>query len=132
MSAQLLFIRVLVVTSLFVALPASAAEWKSYFVNAVGVDFSIDVSSVSHLKNGDIRAWQKQQPKDGDGFIYLLEVDCKGRKHIVRSITPIKKTIKNLQMIPTMLSLYGGWDYFEPNDLDEATYSEWCDSHVHK
>jgi len=105
---------------------AYAAEWDLYFQNTVNVSFFIDTSSVVHLENGYVRAWQKQVPKDGDGFMYLLEVDCKQRRQIIRSITPINSTLENLHAVSAMMSVYSGWSFFEPNDLDEATYAKWC------
>jgi hypothetical protein len=113
---------------------AFSADWRFYFENRPGVRFFIGSASVVHLKNGNVRAWQKQEWKapapdlGGEtGFLWLLEMNCSERKYIYREISPIKGTGKSLELAATMWRVYGGyWDFIQPNDLDEATYAAWC------
>ena len=112
-------------------LSSSAADWKEYFVNQAGVRFSIDSSSVVTTREGKVRAWEQQKwakedPKFGLGFLYLIEVDCRQRTYAYKDIAPIKGNLEAMQMVPTMMEMYGGVNYFQPNDLDEARYTAFC------
>jgi len=110
---------------------SSAAEWKQYFVNQAEVRFSIDSSSVVTTREGNVRAWERQEwakedPKLGRGFLWLIEVDCRQRTYAYKDIVPIKGTVEAMRMVPTMMEMYGGLNYFQPNDLDEARYAAIC------
>ena len=75
----------------------SAVDWKQYFVNQAGVRFSLDSSSMVKTKEGNVRAWERQEwanedPKLGRGFLWLIEVDCRPSDAIalaVRAQVPI-------------------------------------------
>jgi len=110
---------------------SSAADWKEYFVNIGGVHFSIDSSSVVNTREGNVRAWERQEwekedPKLGRGFLWLIEVDCRQRTYAYKEIVPIKGTAAAMRMIPWMMEAYGGLNYLQPNDLDEARYAAIC------
>ena len=126
MPARTSLTRLCFIGVLFFTLPASAAEWKRYYYSDAGVTFSIDTTSIVHLTNGYVRAWQKQEASDGEGSIYLLEVDCRQQRRSILSVMPIKKAPEDLEKIPAITTWYKGWDFFEPNDQDKATYTEWC------
>jgi hypothetical protein len=108
-----------------------AADWKEYFINKVGTRFSIDSSSKAITREGNVRAWEQQQwakedPKLGRGFIYLIEVDCRQRTYTYKDIMPINGNTEALKMASTMMEMYGGVNYFQPSDLDEARYRAFC------
>jgi hypothetical protein len=128
------YARLKFICSLFLLVAADkaiAAEWIAYFENRAGVSFSNDAGSIVSLEDGNVRAWQKQEFKEpnptlGKGFLWLLEANCRERKYIYRTITPITATVGNLKQMPLMMELYGEWNYFQPSELDEATFSAWC------
>ena len=70
--------------------------------------------------------WAKDDPKLGRGFLWLIEVDCRQRTYTYKDIVPIKATVEAIKMRPTMMEMYGGLNYFQPTDLDEARYAAFC------
>src|ERR1700682_1215656 len=96
-----------------------AAQWHQYFENMKGVRFYIDTTSHVRLANGNVQAWQKREKEVGDGYLYLVEVDCNERRYRFKSISTARKTPENMKQTAFMLDLYKGWEHFEPNDLDE-------------
>jgi hypothetical protein len=110
------------------------ADWKFYFENRAGVRFYIDSASIVHLANGNVRAWQKQEWKAPDaqlggetGYLWLLEMNCHERRYIYRAITPIRGTIQGYQEGNELYKVYADdWTFLQPNDLDKATYTTWC------
>ena len=115
---------------------AFGADWQYFFTNFGEVRFYIDRAGLVHLPNGNTRAWEKQEWKEPDagmggetGLLLLVEVDCKQHKYIGRDLRPMKGTPKSLKVVGALRSGYvGHWEYFGPNDLDEARFSAWCDT----
>jgi polynucleotide 5'-kinase involved in rRNA processing len=121
-----MFVCVSAILSALIAQIALAADWKEYFENTKSVKFYIDKSSVVRLENGNVQAWQKREKEVGDGFLYLMEVNCKERKYIIRTVSTVKKTVENIKLTTSLLDSYKEWIPFEPNEFDEDTYSVWC------
>ena len=122
-----------VVGALLLVLPSQAecANWKLYFQNQTGVSFFVDASSMAILEGSIVRAWEKQEwkvedSKLGEGFLWLIEANCRERTYLYREIVPIKGTVDNLKMAASMMEIYRGTNYFQPNDLDEARYAALC------
>ena len=102
---------------------AVAAQWKLFFKSVGGSKVYIDTSSIVHLHDNRVRAWEKTENADGNApLVVLQKIDCKERKIVMRQFG-----IETLSWLHDPNSLLNEWSYLDTSDLDERRFKIWCE-----
>ena len=133
---KLLLLSIIVGCLSLVCIPLSAegANWKLYFINQAKQEFYIETNSIVCLKDGKVRAWNKNTDSKGEfHLMFLNEVDCAVRMYTLRACEPVNSNnIKDWELAEVVMKTWitpegkQDWNYIGTSDYDEAMFETWC------
>jgi len=107
-----------------------AANWQQYYA-ADESKIYIDKSSIVHLPDGKVRAWEKFISANGNGNLTLTEIDCKQRMYTIRAMEPINPNetesltaFKSVVRDWTEPTQY--WEYIDTTNKQVARFNIYC------
>ena len=123
---------ILILIIFFYSVPnAFSAEWQLFFESANGSSSYIDINSVNHLKNGNVRAWTKYSNESGDGTLSLTEINCAERTFTIRAMEPTDpQDLESVNALNYNVKLWSEptqeWEHIGTSDLAEKEYEVFC------
>ena len=113
---------------------SSQTKWKQYFQGMTGSRDFIETTTLVHTKDGNVRAWTKAVGPNDDtkGTLSLLEINCKERTYIVRSLMALGEAEEALhsalEKVQAQWREKEEWDYIGLSDRDLLQYQAFCSS----